>query len=138
MAFSSLIQNGLSYFINECAYRNIPTILTPLPYLEEIGLKDGENCYILNFDCSNVDEVVKKMENKPKFKFEKLKDSYDTILAKGKSQYQEDLKTLKQVKCIIDDFFDMEAKQLRTKEEVWVTTKLRAEYLESLGYVGIL
>ena len=129
---------ALSYTINEALYRDIPVIVTPLPYLDEIGVKDGENCYIVNFDCSNVDEVAKKITKKPKFKFEKLKDSYDTILAKGKSQYQEDLKTKVQVKLIIDDFFDLADQVHRSINDVWYTNKNRADYLESLGYVEIV
>ena len=126
---------ALSYTINEALYRDIPVIVTPLPYLDEIGVKDGENCYIVNFDCSNVDEVAKKIEKKPKFKFEKLKDSYDTILAKGKSKYQEDLKTMVEVTCIVNDFFDMQENTLRTKYEKWYASKLRADHLKSLGLV---
>jgi glycosyltransferase involved in cell wall biosynthesis len=129
---------ALSYTINEALYRDIPVIVTPLPYLEEIGVKDGENCYIVKFDCSNVEEVAKKIKTKPKFKFEKLKDDYDKILAKGKNQYQEDLKTMKQVRLIIPDFNDLETKDYRLQNDTWLTTKLRAEYLESLGYVEIL
>ena len=129
---------ALSYTINEALYRDIPVIVTPLPYLEEIGVRDGENCYIVNFDCSNVDEVAKKIEKKPKFKFEKLKDSYDTILAKGKSQYQEELKTMHQVECTVTDFYDLEQKTLRNKHDIWFTNKLRADHLVSLGLVKIL
>lgn len=107
-------------------------------------MKDGENCYIVNFDCSNIDDVAKKITKKPKFKFEKLKDSYDTILAKGKSQYQEDIKTMVQVKCIVPDFKDIRATEeqgqdvIRTENEVWLTDKLRAEFLEDLRLVDII
>lgn len=126
---------ALSYTINEALYRDIPVIVTPLPYLEEIGVKDGENCYIVNFDCSNIDEVAKKVTKKPKFKFEKLKDGYDTILAKGKSKYLEDLKTKVQVTCIIDDFLDMESNTIKKKHDTWYTNKLRANYLKELKLV---
>ena len=78
------------------------------------------------------------MENKPKFKFEKLKDSYDTILAKGKSKYQEDIKTMLQLECTAEDFWDLEAKVLRTKGERWLANKLRAEHLKGLDLVKIL
>ena len=79
-----------SYSINEALYRNIPVVVTPLPYLEEIGVEDGKNAYILEFDCSNIDEVARKMVNIPKFEFKHLKDNYDKILAKGKSKYNND------------------------------------------------
>lgn len=51
-----------SYTINEALYRNVPVIVTPLPYLEEIGYKDGKTGYTLRFDCSNLNEVVEKMQ----------------------------------------------------------------------------
>lgn len=129
---------ALSYTINEALYRDIPVIVTPLPYLDEIGVKDKENAYILKFDCSNVEEVAKEIVKKPKFKFEKLKDSYDTILAKGKSQYQEDIKTMVQVRSKIDDFLDLENNESRNKDDVWYTNKNRAEYLQELQYVDII
>lgn len=125
---------ALSYTINEALYRNIPVIVTPLPYLEEIGVRDGENCYIVKFDCSNVEDVAKKITNKPKFKFEKLKDNYDTILAKGKSKYQEDMKAMVDVKAI-QEFTDMEYNKYRLEGETWQTYKVRAEYLRELRLV---
>ena len=45
-----------SYTINEALYRNKPVIVTPLPYLKEIGVKNDLNAYILEFDCSNIQE----------------------------------------------------------------------------------
>lgn len=77
-----MILSGLSYSINEALYRNVPIVVTPLPYLEEIGVKDGKNAYILNFDCSNIDEVAEKMLTIPKFIFKPLKDNYGDILWK--------------------------------------------------------
>ena len=50
-------------------------------------MKDGENCYILKFDCSNVNEVAKKLANKPKKKVKLPEDIYKKILAPGKSTY---------------------------------------------------
>lgn len=68
-----------SYTINEALYRNIPIITTPLPYLKEIGYKDGVNGYTVEFNCSNVDDVAKKLLDIPKFNFKHLEDKYDKI-----------------------------------------------------------
>lgn len=76
-----------SYSINEALYRNIPVIVTPLPYLKEIGVEDGKNAYIVEFDCSNVNEVAKKMVNIPKFNFKHLEDIYGKLFTKTKSKY---------------------------------------------------
>lgn len=90
-----------SYSINEALYRNIPVIVTPLPYLEEIGVEDGKNAYIVKFDCSNVDEVAKKMINVPNFKFKHLPENYDTIFYKSKSKYN-----VEYIDCIAVDSTD--------------------------------
>lgn len=89
-----------SYSINEALYRNIPVVVTPLPYLAEIGVEDGKNAYIVEFDCKNINEVARKMVNIPKFEFKHLSENYDKILAKGKSKYnlEEDL-----IECIAID-----------------------------------
>lgn len=79
-----------SYTINESLYRNIPVIVTPLPYLEEIGVKDGLNAWILNFDCSNMKHIVDNIYNKPKFKFKQLEDRYDELLSHTPSHFKED------------------------------------------------
>lgn len=122
--------SGLSYTINEFLYRNIPVITTPLPYLEEIGFKDNETGYIVEFDCSNVDEVAKKIKNKPKFKFEHLQDSYDNIFTNKKSHYAEDINKLVTVECIYQmGFKDIDIQVQRTKGEQWQVNLIRAEEL---------
>ena len=90
---------GLSYSINEMLYRNKPVIVTPLHYLDELGIKDGVNAYILDLDCGNIDSVVKKIKKVPKFKFKQLDDGYDKILAKSKSHYKEEKLRMVMLKC---------------------------------------
>ena len=89
-----------SYFINETLYRNIPMIVTPLPYLKEIGVQDNKNAYIVNFDGSNIKDVVQKLKNKPEFEFKQLKDDYKRILVKSKSKYKADKNKKVIVRCI--------------------------------------
>lgn len=79
-----------SYTINEALYRNIPVIVTPLPYLEEIGVKDGVNSWILDFDCKNIKHIVDNIMNIPKFNFNRLEDSYDKLLSHNPSHFKED------------------------------------------------
>lgn len=108
-----------SYTLNEALYRNIPIISTPLPYLEEIGVKDGVNSYLVKFDCSNVDEVAKKMKNIPKFKFKQLEDKYGELFTNKKSHYKEDLEKLISVESIdnfslnaFNDIFNLKRKNI--------------------------
>ena len=79
-----------SYTINEALYRNIPVIVTPLPYLEEIGYKDGKTGYTVEFDCKNIEEVAKKLVNIPKFEFKQLEDKYDKIFTNKESNHKEE------------------------------------------------
>ena len=130
---------GCSYSINEALYRNIPVIVTPLPYLGEIGVQNGENSYILNFDCSNIEEVVKNMKNKPKFEFKKLKDDYKNILKESKSHYEEDKKMKIKVKCILKGGYDdIQLKKHVNQEEEYIVDFERAEYLRENNAVVFL
>ena len=100
--------------------------------MDEIGFKDGETGYIVNFDCSNVDEVAKKITKKPKFQFEHLKDSYDHIFTNKKSHYAKDMETMVEIECIYPmGFRDMEYNVMRKKGERWLTNKVRAYELAS-------
>jgi len=128
-----------SYTLKEGTYRNIPLICTRLPYLEEIGIKDGVNAYIMEFDCSNIDDIVKKITTVPRFKYEPLKDSYDKILAKSKSRYEEEKEMQVKVKCIMENGYDdMElGKHIKCGDE-FIVDQLRAEYLRDNKAVEIL
>lgn len=129
------ICEGDSYTLKEALYRGVPVVVCELPYFKEIGIKDGENALFLKEDCSNVEEVVKKMRKPLKFKFEPVKDGYDKLLAKGKSIYQEELKTMVEVQCI-NKYHDLELKRLITPEDKpYKVNKIRAEELEGLNYV---
>lgn len=79
-----------SYTLSEALYRNIPIITTPLPYLEEIGVKDGLNAYIVDFDCSNVEEVARKIKDIPKFNFNKMEDKYYKLFTTKKCKYNKE------------------------------------------------
>jgi hypothetical protein len=89
-----------SYTINEALYRNIPVIVTPLPYLEEIGVKDGINAWVLDFDCSNLQHIVDNIEKAPKFKFKHLEDRYDELLSHAPSHFKEDKITMVKVEAL--------------------------------------
>lgn len=140
-----------SYTLNEALYRNIPIITTPLPYLEEIGVKDNVNAYIMEFDCSNVDSIVDRITTIPKFKFNKLEDNYINIFAESKSNYEEEKLMKVKVKCITN-YWDIEQDERKViSPEVpyeypekhpnrceWITTHERADHLVSKGLVKII
>ena len=140
-----------SYTLNEALYRNIPIITTPLPYLEEIGVKDNVNAYIMEFDCNNVDSIVERITTIPKFKFNRLEDNYINIFAKSKSRYEEERLMKVKVQCI-KNYYDIEEDERKVvspqvpyehpekhpKRCEWITTHERAEHLVSKGLVKII
>ena len=81
---------GDSYSLKEALYRGTPIVVCELPYFKEIGIEHDKNALFLTLDCSNVDEIARKMKTPLKFKFEQVKDGYDKIIANGKSHYEED------------------------------------------------
>ena len=129
-----------SYTINESLYRNIPVIVTPLSYLKEIGYKDGVNGYTMEFDCSNVKEIVDKILNVPKFEFKHLKDKYNKIFVKSKSDYYE--KYLKPVNCRVifqKGYKDLYLDKWVVYNEVLENIPMaRAKDLENSGLVEVM
>lgn len=125
-----------SYTINEALYRNIPVIVTPLPYLEEIGYRDGKTGYTIEFDCSNVEEVSKKLKNKPTFEFKHLKDIYGGLFTNTETRFKED--NMKSKIICKEAYFDIQLNRLVEKEETLVVDNDRAEHLMSLGLVELV
>lgn len=81
---------GYCYSVVEALSMGVPVIVTHCPVFDEIGLKDKENCYLLDFDMKNVS--IEDIYNKiPKdFKYEIMPDRWDDILLHKDSTYQED------------------------------------------------
>lgn len=128
-----------SYSINEALYRNIPVIVTPLPYLKEIGVENRKNAYILEFDCSNIEDVVKNIKNIPKFEFKKLEDKYKYLLKESKSHYEEDKKMKVKVKCVLKGGYDdIKLKRHIDENEEYIVDFERANYLKDNNAVEIL
>lgn len=125
---------GCSYSINEMMYRNKPCILTPLHYLDELGIKDGVNCYIMKPDCSNIDDIVKRIKKVPKFTFKKLEDKYDEILVKSKSHYTPK-EVIKRLQCTSMIGFDLiqEEKHVKFNEIIEVDEYRADELLDIKG-----
>lgn len=125
-----------SYTINEALYRNVPVIVTPLPYLEEIGYKDGKTGYTVRFDCANLEDVAKKLVNKPVFKFKPLKDIYDKLFTNKETEFKED--NMKSKIICKEAYYDIQLKRLVEKDETLVVENDRAEHLMSLGLVELV
>ena len=129
---------GDSYSLKEALYRGIPIAVCELPYFKEIGIEDGKNALYLNLDCSNVEEVAKKIREPLKFTFEPVKDDYDKIIVAGKSIYKEELKMKAKVKCI-KNYYDMKFnKNITTLNDPFIVDLIRAEELVAAGVCEIV
>ena len=118
-----------SYTLNEALYRNIPIITTPLPYLEEIGYIDGKTGYTIQFDCSNIDDVVKKIPSVPSFNFKRLEDNYKNIFKKSKNKYKEELGMKVKVRCIVKEYYDTEIGLNKVLGDEYIVSRERADIL---------
>lgn len=79
------------YTINEALGYGVPIVTTPLSILKELPITDNEHI-VLDWNCENVDEVARQIfekEVKP-FKYNLLKDDWESFLEKGKSNYEEE------------------------------------------------
>lgn len=127
---------GDCYFTRECEALGVPLLVTPIPSFKEQGLADGKNCYFISFEMDNVD--VKKIVNKiPKYDPIPQEDTWDKMLAKGESQYKKDLKRKVKVKPIMT-YYDLEQDRYVSTDDIFETTKVRADDLESMGLIEIL
>lgn len=76
------------YTLNEAWEYGVHTISTPLSVLNELPIPKGANC-ILEYDCSNIDDVVKHIfEDKLEpFEYHSPKSDWNKYLANGKREY---------------------------------------------------
>ena len=84
-----------------------PVIVTPIPCFEEMGIKNGVNGYVIDFDMKNipVDDIYNKI---PKADFKAPKDIYDKLLIDSKSTYKPE----KLVQCrALKTYNDVEFKE---------------------------
>lgn len=127
---------GFGYTPCEALVLGIPVIVTPVASFKEIGIKDGENGFILDFDMSNID-IQKIYKSHLKFKYEPPRDIYGDLL-EGKSNYDYETTEDRLVQCIkpYTDYMTLETKTELDKP--YTLDKERAEFLQERGYVKIL
>lgn len=120
-----------SYSILEALTQNVPVIVTDFPSAHEMGIKDGENGYILPFD---MDFDVKKLAKVPKFTYlydnEPIKRQWDKIIdhkMKVKKRKTWDV-------LIIQQYNDLEIGRLVHPGEVIAMPVERARTIIDLGY----
>lgn len=118
------------YTINEALGYGVPIITTPLSITKELPITENERIE-LEWDCSNADEVAKKVFEKKveKFNYKIPKDNWDNILVQDKSTYKEEHE--KQIKVrAIKNYYDNEEEEHKTTEsDPWDVYQYRYEEL---------
>ncbi len=133
------------YTTNEANGYGVPIITTPLSIYKELLVTDNERI-VLDWDCSNVDEIARlifEKEVKP-FKYAPPKDDWDKILVKVKSNYEEEKNMKVKVECVMT-YNDLKLKKFVTpndddKNKFRIITKERADEIieKTNGAIKIL
>lgn len=127
---------GYGYTPAEALTLGTPVIVTPCPAFLEIGVKDKENAFVLDYDLNNVpiQEIYKGL---PKFEYKAKKDNYDKLLAKGENTYKKEMNKIVKVKSK-KDYYDINFNRLINKGEIFEVNKIRAETLEENDVANII
>lgn len=126
------------YTNNEALGYGIPIVTTPLTVNKELPIDDNMQI-ILNWDCSNVDEVARQIfekEVKP-FKYIPPKSSWEKFLAKGENPYKYDPDAIVEVRAT-KKYFDIKLQKYIEKDEIFKVKLSRAEELEEKVGIEIL
>ena len=122
--------------------RHYIVIVCELGYFKEIGIKDNENALFLKEDLSNIKDVVKRMQKPLKFNFEPIKDTYDKILAKGKSRYVQEKKKMYLVEALDtyrkQNIIDKELGYIPKQGERFKVNQIRLDFLLSKNRVKVI
>ena len=129
---------GYSYSIIEALSLGTPVIVTDIPPLPDMQVKDRINGFVLPLsmtegDCP-VDEIYAGL---PPFKYVPRKDGYSKLLAPGKGDYEEEMKKPVRVRTKIY-YLDLVLDRKMNPGEEQTVLRARAEYLEDRGLVEII
>ena len=118
---------GYCYSIVEALSMGIPVITTNIGVLDELGVKDKVNAFVVDMDITNlpVDKIVKGL---PKFTYEPPKDSWGSFLAKGEATYYKNIKKIISVK-VKQIYFDLNLNREVRPGEILAVTRRRAMML---------
>lgn len=91
---------GYCYSVVESLCVGTPVIVTKCPVFDELGVINGKNGFVIDFDMSNVD-IEKIYKGVSKFEYKSKESNWDKFLEKGKSTYKAELETKYKVEAII-------------------------------------
>ena len=119
-----------SYTINESLDLGVPIIATDLSILKELGIKNKEHGYILNFDMTNI-PIEDIYNNIPKVEYTPPKDKWNELLDNTKAEYVKE--QLIQLRCI-RAYKDIEYNEHISKGQLYETYEERAKDLVEKGF----
>ena len=119
-----------SYTINEALSMGVPIIATDMTILKELGIKNKEHGYILNFDMSNI-PIKEIYEEIPKPKYTPPKDEWLKYLDNTKAEYVKE--QMIQLRCI-RAYKDIEYNEHISKGQLYETYEERAKELVNKGF----
>lgn len=128
-----------AYSIVEAACLGTPIVASKMPVLKEMNIIDGKNAFILEFDLSNLDEVIDKMYNNnlKGFKYIPSHSNKEYLKILGEEKIKEyDYKTDGYEVIVKKPSFYTEENIRAIKDDIIVIKTIeRLEHLEQLGYV---
>ena len=127
---------GYCYSVVESLCVGTPVIVTPCPVFSELGVKNGKNGFILDFDIANV-PVDKIYKGLPKFEYKPKESNWEEFLEKGKSTYEEERNMKAKVVCI-KPYTDMELHKNIIKGSEYIVDLERAQYLKENNVIEII
>ena len=130
---------GWSYTEQQAKMLGIPMIHTPYPAFYEMGTRPED--IMLEFDMSNIDEVVEKIKNtkkKPrKSDWIQPKNKWDELLLKGGNIRKKGTVMRKKIKALKDYYDTVENKQI-ARGETYETSGDRADYIIMHRYAELV
>ena len=127
---------GYSYSILEALCLGTPVIVTPLPVLPELQVKDGVNGFVLPYEMDEipVDRIVKGLK---KFKYTPQPDRWAELLLPGAGDYHYDPDRNVTVRSRIL-YRDLHLQRLVKEDEVLQMPYWRALELEAKRWVSMI
>lgn len=134
------------YSIVESLSCGVPVICTDLPVLPEIGIKNGENAYVVPMDIAEKYPVQEIYENRLKGKFQyaydnnEIRNKWKEVLGNTKpvKDYVPDITPKLKVKVLVK-YFDMQLKRQFYPDDEYMMKTDRAYYLQNVKkFVEIL
>lgn len=127
---------GYSYSIVEALSVGTPVICTEIPVARENGVIDGKTGFVLPFDMSKI-PIERIYKGLKKFEYTPRETHYETVLVKGKAEYEDDKGGMVDIRCK-RHYFDIVLNSDQYPGDMQTVTWDRADKLVQLGVVEVL